>query len=113
MTDEEFRAQLPPQQAAAFEHFCPTLPCLTVDAGHATEVLGLHTMPEALVAFGREPEDCPQALREYEARGAEVGAFLGRCPTAEEAVDLAQAYQRVAQDAERPDPVGSDAKDVR
>jgi hypothetical protein len=90
VTADQAWRDLPPEQLAAFERYCPTVPCLTVDAGNVTEALGEHTTAEALLKYGREPKSCPDALAEYQARGVKVGAFLGRCPSRDEATQLAQ-----------------------
>ena len=99
VTADEARKQMTPEEAAAFDRFCPKLPCLTVDAGGDTAKLGVHTTAQALVAFGREPQSCPEALEEYRAARVEIGAFLGRCPTLAEAKRLAETALETEQTA--------------
>lgn len=71
--------------------FCPDEgedECRIVGVGADDEDTGPMTAAESLAREGMHPEECPEAAGLFEDAGIPVSAFLGRCPTTQEAERL-------------------------
>jgi hypothetical protein len=77
--------------------YCDQLPCEIINnlSSEQKDRVGtdtLMTATESLDRFGIPADECPGATAAYEKGGLHVDAYLGSCPTAEDAADDIAAH---------------------
>jgi hypothetical protein len=83
--------QSSPEAGGALERYCDheeSCAVVDVDAGLRQ---GEKTLSEDLARYGKSPEECPAASEVLSESGHPADAFIGRCPTADEAIELAES----------------------
>lgn len=89
------------RQVDGLIEFCPPDDCraVAVDADTSGQ-RSYDSFGEQLEADGIPASECPEALAIFEAHGERVDVFIGRCPTTDEAQNLAapsRAFEKLRQ----------------